>query len=235
MTNNQQYAILQQNAVLAKLILNQIMRKGGRNMRNKVFLSVAIAAAMIITPALKARAFEAEKVNFGFYGAAAIPSDEDLETTGYIGGRLTYEFNDNLELGVESGYHEYKDEAGGIHFGDITGIPLLAIGSLKFPIEATDNALVPYLTGGVGVVFWDYQESSLVSDAGLDLGGDTSFSARAGIGLEYNLNDNLALFTEGSYLWSDYDVNLSLTGTTVGSTSVEMNTIFVGGGVKLNF
>lgn len=205
------------------------------NRLNKLLLSGVLAVILAAGGSLQAYAFDAERLNFGITGAAAIPADEDLETTAYIGGRLTYEFTDNVELGVESGYHEYKDEADGIHFGDITGIPLLAIGSLKFPIEATDNALVPYVTGGVGVVFWDYKESSIVKDSGLGLGSDTSFTVRAGAGVEFNVNDNLALYGEGSYMWSDYDVSLALTGSTVGSTSVEMDTIFVGGGVKLSF
>ncbi len=164
-------------------------------------------------------------------GGGIFPKEDDYGTTGFIGGRLTYDLTPNAAVGVESGWLNYKHEFNGTKYGDVRGIPLLADLILKMPIEAMDNKLVPYVLGGIGVLFWDYKEASIVSDAGIDVEGDTSFALKLGGGMDFFVSDQTALFVEGSYIFSNYDVETNVGGAGTADTDAG----FVGGGLKVRF
>ncbi len=199
----------------------------------KLILIALFVAGM--SSAAFARDVQEGKWALSVQSAAVMPRDDDNDDTIYYGGRLTYDITPNVAVGVESGWMNFEQEADGIDFGDQRGIPLLADIVLKLPIEATDNKLVPYVLGGVGVVFWDYQESSILKDNGFSVDSDTAFAARIGGGVEYYVSNNVALFLEGSYLFSTYDAKVRYGSSSAANIEVDSDAFFAGGGVKVGF
>lgn len=173
-------------------------------------------------------------INLSIYGAGVFPNDDDVDEELYLGGRITYDILDYVEIGVEAGWVEYKvDDGAGIDAGDITGVPILGVIILKYPIEATDDRLVPFAVVGAGVVLWSFDESSLLDVNGISVTGDESFAFKVGGGFDYYLTDNMAVFFEGSYMWSEYDVSISAGGAVVGTT-LDTDAMFIGGGLKFS-
>ncbi len=159
-------------------------------------------------------------------GSAIFPADDQTDTTWYAGGRLTYDVTPNLAFGVESGYTSLDLTIDNVGAGDLRVIPVLADVILKYPIEATDNAIVPYIFGGVGAIMWHYNPSSTYKSLGSVSGNDTVFGGKVGGGVDCFLNENIAVFVEGSYLWSgDIDTG-SIQGT-------DLHYGFAGAGIKL--
>ena len=192
-------------------------------MRVKVFLVSLIVLLLLggMVPQAMARDVGGSKWDVSILGGAWFPQEEDQDAGGYAGGRLTYNINEHAGLGIESGWSSFNQEAdvtgdgGEDDLGDVRGIPLLANLFLRLPLEATGNKLVPYAVGSIGVIIWDYEESSLLTDNGISIDGDTSFAARIGGGADFYIADNIAIFAEGGYMWSEYEVQSSVGGLEV--------------------
>jgi opacity protein-like surface antigen len=168
-------------------------------------------------------------------GGGVFPSKDDrFDNTGFVAGRLTYDVSPYVAIGAESGWMMFKDEVGGTKFGKIDGIPALGDLELKMPIPATDNRLVPYAIGGAGVVFWNYRESGVLKNAGVKVDTETHFAAKGGVGVDYYFTNNMALFAEGSYLYSRFAPKIHGGGTAV-TTKAQTGAFLVGGGLKLRF
>ena len=192
-------------------------------MRVKVFLVSLIVLLLLggMVPQAMARDVGGSKWDVSILGGAWFPQEEDQDAGGYAGGRLTYNINEHAGLGIESGWSSFNQEAdvtgdgGEDDLGDVRGIPLLANLFLRLPLEATGNKLVHYAVGSIGVIIWDYEESSLLTDNGISIDGDTSFAARIGGGADFYIADNIAIFAEGGYMWSEYEVQSSVGGLEV--------------------
>ena len=167
-------------------------------------------------------------------GGAAIPNNDKSDAGANFTGRITYDINPKVAVGVTAGWLSYDFSAdhttGKVDFGDVHGMPLLATVVLKMPLESTGNRIVPYIVGGVGTIFWSFNENE-----GVDAGDDTTFGALAGAGADWYFTDHLALFGEASYLFSD-DLK---TGTTVNGVSGDIdenvNNFMIGAGLKAKF
>lgn len=205
-------------------------------MRVKVFLVSLIVLLLLggMVPQAMARDVEGSKWDVSILGGAFFPKEDDQDAGGYAGGRLTYNINKHTGLGIESGWSSFNQELDGVDYGDVRAIPLLANLFLRLPLEATDNKLVPYAVGGVGVIIWDYEESSLLTDNGISVEGDTSFATRVGGGADFYITDNIAIFAEGGYIWSQYEAEVSAGGSVVADTA-DTDAAYAVGGIKIGF
>lgn len=182
-------------------------------------------------------------INISVNGSGVfIDKDDDLEFDDafYVFGRVTYDVTSNVEIGIESGFMEYdvnEDITGlDINLGEVSGVPLLGIVILKYPIPATDDKLVPYILGGVGVTFWEFDTSSVLATAlpGTSVDDDVAFTWKAGVGADYYITESVAMFVEGSWFSSEYDADVTAPGLGAGSFDVDIEGFIVGGGLKFS-
>ena len=168
-------------------------------------------------------------------GGGIFPHKTDrFDDTEFAAGRITYDLSQNVAFGIESGWLRFQDEIGGTKYGRIDGMPALAEVQLKLPVQSTGNRFVPYAIAGAGVVVWNYRESSILRDAGAKVETDTHFAAKGGMGFDYYINSTLAIFLEGSYLFSRFAPKVHGGGTTV-TTKADTGAVLAGGGLKVRF
>ena len=175
-----------------------------------------------------------KRFDIGISGGGVFPKDSEIDTAGYIGGNIAYGVNEYIAIGGEAGYTKWKDEENSIHYGDVTAVPLLADLYLRYPIDMGEKKLVPYGVGGIGVVFWDYEESSLLKDNNISVNMGSKLGVKLGAGADFFLTNNIAINLEGSYLWSDANMTVSAFGTTASAT-IDTDSWFLTGGLKYYF
>lgn len=200
--------------------------------RLSVVLFLALAVSCVIGVAFAEDL--AGRFSVGVVGGGVFPKDSEIDDAFYVGGNLAYGVNEYIALGGEVGYSSWDTEEGGVDYGEVRAVPLLADLYLRYPVEMGENKLVPYIVGGLGVVFYDYKESSFLKQYGVTADIDPSFALKLGGGLEYFFTKNIALGVEGSYGWSEADVSVSGAGA-VASTSMDTNSWMVTGGIKYYF
>ncbi len=176
----------------------------------------------------------AGRFSVGLVGGGVFPKDSEIDDSFYVGGNLAYGVNEYIAVGGEVGYSSWDTEEGGVDYGEVRAVPLLADLYLRYPVEVGENKLVPYIVGGLGVVFYDYKESSFLKQYGVSVDVDPSFALKFGGGLEYFFTKNIALGVEGSYSWSEADVSVTGVGA-VPSTNADTNAWLVTGGIKYYF
>ena len=148
---------------------------------------------------------------------ADIPLNDDLDTTLYISGSLGYDINPYLAIYAEAGWREF--DFSDID-ADVTSVPLLLNARYTFLPDAQWS---PYIFGGLGISLND------ISSSGVEI--DDSFAAQIGGGVEYRLNDALAVYGESRIFFSDPDTSVTL----LGQESLDLNSISIGGGVRFDF
>lgn len=171
----------------------------------------------------------------GIATGGIFPKDDDIDNNWYIGGNYTYSINNNFAVGAEAGYMSWEDEVDGLDFGDVRAIPLLADLYLRYPVDAGEQQMfLPYIIGGIGAIFWDYDESSLLESVGLSVEMDAELGIKGGLGFDYFFSEQVALNLEGSYVWSDADMTVSAAGL---SATGEFDADYwaITGGIKYNF
>lgn len=200
--------------------------------RLSVVLGLALAVSCVVGVAFAEDL--AGRFSVGVVGGGVFPKDSGIDDTFYVGGNLAYGVNEYIAVGGEIGYSSWDTEEGGVDYGEVRAVPLLADLYLRYPVEMGENKLVPYIVGGLGVVFYDYKESSFLKQYGVTVDMDPSFALKFGGGLEYFFTKNIALGVEGSYSWSEADVSVSGAGV-VASSSADTNSWMVTGGIKYYF
>lgn len=167
----------------------------------------------------------------GVHAAAAIPRDEDADSGFTFGGSFVYGIADYVAIGVEAGYVEFRTKVLNVDFGDLQGVPVLAIAQWRLPFMTGTSEAAVYLVGGLGVIFWNFDEDEQALGLGADIDSNTSFAAKLGGGLDWFINPNLALNFETSYMFSGDSVTLGAPGL---SESAELKTDYwqVGGAIK---
>ena len=92
---------------------------------NKLFVTLVLLLTVgVASPAFAREAQDQWEIS-GLAGGV-FPADDDQDATVYAGGRLTYNINEYVGLGVESGWMGFEQEESGLDYGDVRGIPLLA-------------------------------------------------------------------------------------------------------------
>jgi len=201
-------------------------------------MKILTIAVLILTVCCFVTVVHAEdltgKVSVGAVAGGVFPKDSDIDDKWYAGGNLAYGINEFIALGVEVGYTSWDDEEGGTDYGDVQAIPLLVDVYLRYPIEMAENQVVPYMIGGIGVIFWDYEESSLLSSNGITVDMDSELGIKVGAGVDYFITENLAINVEGSYVWSDADMTVAAFGS-YASATIDTDFVSVNGGLKYYF
>lgn len=222
----------------------------------KIWLGGMVALVLV---AFNSGAGFAEEFSKGFYveghGSAAIPvGDDEFETTAYLGGRFGYQISPLFGLEVESGYASFEDEFETL---ELSIVPLL-VNVRAYLVEGKKFDL--YVLGGIGVIFTDFKvtgTSAEVNEAfdaatGVDLEAegitlsidsldiDDALAGQAGLGFIYHFSERIAAFAEVRVLLSEADTSARVTVSGPGGTSTEsvtieqeLDTVFIGGGVRI--
>jgi opacity protein-like surface antigen len=115
----------------------------------------------------------------------------------YLAGRVTLGyFNENLSLDAGAHYWKKSKEILGT---DISWRDLALLGGLTYHLTVENDALLPYLRGGLGMHFYSADGP----------GGDSSnteFGVYLGGGLDYQYSDTMLLGGELLYHMADGDV-----------------------------
>jgi len=171
--------------------------------------------------------------HLSIYAGGVFPDDDKIEDNVTVGGRITYEFLENIEAGVDISWQEYEDKFGIKKLGDVTHIPVCAIVKYNIVLNPESRTIIPYLLGGIGFSYWRYDEalSSISAD------DDISFTAKIGAGVDISLGDKASLFLEGGYSWAEYDIRGTINGPfapMVVSGSTELNLAFAVLGLRIS-
>lgn len=206
---------------------------------------VFILLAMSVTAFAYAAPDRTGRWDAGVSVAGAMPTDGDVDATVQVGGNVAYGVTEWFAVGASSGWQSHglddASESGiTIEGPDLTGIPLF--GELIFRVPTGQEHFTPYGVVGLGVVFWD------VDDTTANVGGttvnietdvDTVFALKLGGGLDWFVNDNWIIFFEGAYVFSNPDATLTASAAGVSITSdpddLDLDYWTVGGGVKFVF
>lgn len=197
-----------------------------------------IALALLLVPvAVYAAPDRTGKWDAGVNVSELIPDDDEVDGTVYVGGTAAYGVTEWFALGVESGWASLDVEDSSQFFGfsdwgELTGIPLMGDFILRVPIK--DSPVNPYAVVGLGVIFWDFDESDRVSSLGVEVDVDAAFAAKFGAGFDWFINDNWIINFEGGYVMSDTDVTLRVGGVSA-TANIETDYWMIGGGIKYLF
>ena len=200
----------------------------------KIVWLVALAAMVFAAGSAEAYDAQLQKWTIGFNGSYVSPSESDADDTGYFGGSLAYDLSDYVAIGIESGYMKWSQDANGQDYGDITSIPLLGTLVIKNPMPFQDTTVVPYGIFGLGVIFYDFDESSALSNNNISVEDDSGLGIKAGVGLDYYLTENAAINLEISYLWADRNFSVPTRGT-VTAADFDADAWLFGGGLKFRY
>lgn len=127
------------------------------------------------------------------------PDDEDLKNQGGHSNNLnlTYRAFRNLALELEGGHFELESNSG-------TTIDVISLHA-AVQLIANFSKIKPYLVSGIGFQYYDREKTVGNTDA-----KESSFSYKAGPGIEYFLNKNCAINLEGVYIYGNTGVRDSL-------------------------
>lgn len=196
-----------------------------------VFLLAVVASGICWTAAAE----EIEQITGRFAVGAnfseGLPDENELDPGFYPGFNLTYGIMDYVAFQLDTGYVEFDQDANGIDYGDLAAIPLMCSLQWRYPFLVGSSNAAIYALGGVGVVFFDFDELARV---GREIEADDSFAYRFGVGLEFFKNRNGSFYFESTYTITSTTLELqTVTSPTVESTDTDF--WLVGGGVKLYF
>ncbi len=202
--------------------------------------SVVIAALLVLLMPVVAFAAPTREGQWdmGFNLSGAMPDDSDLEGTAFVGGQVSYGVTPWIAIGAEIGGASFdqNDETrslGITDLGTLTGVPLMITGIFRANLE--NQAFVPYGVVGLGLIFWNYDESDQLDAAHVNVNADTSFAGKVGGGVDWFVNNNWIANFEGSYYMNDANVELELNGVTIAQDDVNTSFWLVGGGAKYVF
>lgn len=141
----------------------------------------------------------------------------DFDTGGSLGAQLGYRMNDNLRL-------ELEGEATG---ADVEGSAddTLVIGratvSLYYDLQNSDNILVPYFGGGIGIA-----GVAIDDDQGEDEDLESEFTWHGEAGISLNLNPHFAIVPSYRYTWTDNDEGVTADNVTSHAVRVGLRASF---------
>lgn len=172
------------------------------------------------------------KIDLTVNGSGTFYKDSTQSNAASMFGRLEYNLNPNWSLGAEVGHYFDSGVSGsGIDAGDLSGWSLFGDVLVKFPNE---SQLVPYALVGLGGIFWNFDESSSLKNAGITTSVGDSFAVKTGGGVDWFLNDNWALNLEVAYVFANSSATVSAGNVSL-TSSGNIDHLLVGGGLKYRF
>lgn len=166
--------------------------------------------------------------------------DFDFDGSALYGIDLTYFFCNYFSLEASLNYAKTDMDAqpkgeAKFDFGEIKQVPVLLTGRFHFPVN---DKITPYIGAGVGYNFNDFDLSSTAPSllgAGTTTDIDNSFGYHVNGGIEWFLNQNVALNCDLKYIWSSTDLELKVPGEAVEKFDVDLNAFVAGIGIKYYF
>lgn len=196
-----------------------------------VFLFTVLASGICVTAAAEEIEQITGRLAVGANFSEGLPDENESDPGFYTGFNLTYGIMDYVAFQLDTGYVEFDQDANGIDYGDLAAIPLMCSLQWRYPFLVGGSNAAIYALGGVGVVFFDFDELARV---GREIEADDSFAYRFGVGLEFFKNRNWSFYFESTYTITSTTLELqTVTSPTVESTDTDF--WLVGGGVKLYF
>lgn len=185
-------------------------------------------ALMISTTAAFAVPDRTGKFDMGVNVSGAIPDDDTVDGTVYVGGSFAYGVTNWLALGAEAGWAQFDESDAGITFEE-TAVPIFGDIILRVPMECQ---VQPYGIVGLGAIVWNVDHN--ISNVDVEI--DTAFAAKFGGGIDWFVNDNWIINFEASFVTSDADATVRNTVTGASATAQgETDYWMVGGGLKYLF
>jgi opacity protein-like surface antigen len=208
----------------------------------KLILTLAMLA--LATAAVYAAPDRTGKIDVGVNVSGAISTDNDIQSTAYVGGNIAYGINKWVAIGFEGGRQKHGSDnvsdGGTTIFGpDFAAIPLFGDIIVRMPIE--NQQVTPYGIIGLGTVLWDVDSASFNS-AGVGGTVETkvgsSIAVKVGGGFDWFINDNWVVNFESAYVFDRPDVTATASINGISASAIDQVKLdywTIGGGVKYLF
>jgi opacity protein-like surface antigen len=157
------------------------------------------------------------------------PSTE-AETGPIISVTGSYGVNQSLVAGLNVEWETHGLEEGGEDIGDYSTVSILPFVELHFP--ASDQ-LSPYLLLGIGYNVNSADVGGVAEDfcdalgVSCDYDPDNTFALKVGGGVDFLVNDNLAINAEVGWKLNSGDVDLEAGGLTIGSADSKASALSI--------
>ncbi|MGH8499291.1 MAG: outer membrane beta-barrel protein [Methylococcales bacterium] len=177
------------------------------------------------------------KLDMGVNISAALSTDSGIDDTYYVGGSWAYGVYEWLAIGFEAGWMSADTEitigSSLINTGDISGIPVFADFIFRLPVK--DSQVNPYAVVAPGAIFWDREDSDVVTNAGFEADADSSFAIKFGGGVDWFVDNNWIVYFEGAFVLASSDISVTSSAGTTFEDDQDLNYWTVGGGIKYLF
>jgi hypothetical protein len=203
--------------------------------------AVLIAVLALMSASAYAAPDRTGKVDIGVDVAAAIATDSDTNAGVYVGGNLSYGFNEWFAGGVSFGGHvadiDDVTSSGVTIFGpDVSEFSIFGDMILRVPVG--DSPVQPYGVVGLGAIFWNIDDTTSSNGVTVTTDIDTAFGVKVGGGVDWFVNDHWIVNFNGAYVFNDADgtATASAGGATASVTEkFDLDYWTVGGGLKYLF
>lgn len=149
----------------------------------------------------KPRTYVGLRLGRGFFTDTSTNSGIEINTRSGLLPNIALGMNFNEYLGAEFAFEYTRSQLRSATLGDITGYPVWTVsvlGRARYPLWR--DRVSPYLLGGVGVGFAETGDRDQPFDVARFSGGQNrSFVAVLGGGVEYFLEQNVAIGIEAKY------------------------------------
>lgn len=145
----------------------------------------------------------------------------------FLNSKVGYDFHPNVAAEFETGWQVRKISVDGNPIGALHQVPLFANLVLKAPV-GEDRRLVPYLSGGFGVMLYGVNEKNSVSDVDIR---NASVGFKTAVGADYWFKRNMAVNFETGYFFMP-DPEIRVAGVT---RDVGVDAWYIGAGLKFKF
>ena len=170
----------------------------------------------------------------GFNLSYSVPRGDDADPTMYEGAVISYGIAPNWVLQLDVGYLSFSEEAHGIDYGDLQGVPLILSVQWRHPYSIGTSPAAWYVLGGAGMVLWNLDSSDEPPLLGVEATADNSYALKFGGGFDVFFTDHVAWNVEASYTVSGEQIKLIEPGT---DSSENQDTDFwlAGSGIRYYF
>lgn len=204
----------------------------------------AILIAMCITVFITGQSVMAQDGN-GRFSVGANVSYVDIASTGkdvnieydsnvLYGASLTYYLDKHFSCELSIGYFQLDVDATGngmtFGFGDLQQFPVLLTARYHLPIK--NGMISPYLGGGGGYYFNNFDTSQRVTLAGGNIHTDNSFAFHLNSGIEFYVKKDIAITLDFKYIWNETDGVFTMVGVAA-TDDMDLNTLLIGVGFKI--
>lgn len=172
--------------------------------------------------------------NVRIQGNWVVPKVKEFKNGWNIQGMISYDIWKFLAVGVESGYTRLQVKDSGIDYGYFNCIPILGDIIIKAPLDFNEVLVVPYIVNGFGGQINDFDESDTVSDLGINIDSDSGFAYKLGGGVDFYINDVIAINGEVSYMWTESKIKVTGNNATI-TGNEKLDALYLGGGITVKF